>query len=235
MAMTVEPLHVAVIGGHPLRFFRTPLNDGRPDLPWVAIDDLGRCLGLSRKDRRTHLRVFASLHKEIVRTIATPGGPTSIVPLSIANAAAAALVEDLGRGSAHARGEYQHAAGAACMKLPRGPFPSVEALTAWANAAANRWSNVGSVSVADLLPHLTVTTAEGDESRLIDEGEMLRLAMRTDANEGKIAAVQNEIVEIVRAWHRGELLPRSDAPLLSQIYEKGFASNDDDPPSAPAA
>jgi hypothetical protein len=29
----IEPLHVATVGGHPLRFFRSPLNDGRPDFP----------------------------------------------------------------------------------------------------------------------------------------------------------------------------------------------------------
>jgi hypothetical protein len=33
MHQVIEPLHVAMIGGHSLRFFRTPLNDGRPDLP----------------------------------------------------------------------------------------------------------------------------------------------------------------------------------------------------------
>jgi hypothetical protein len=34
----IAPIHVAVINCKPLRFFRTPLDDGRPDLPWVAID-----------------------------------------------------------------------------------------------------------------------------------------------------------------------------------------------------
>jgi hypothetical protein len=69
---------------------------------------------------------------------------------------------------------------------------------------------------------VTVTTADGDESRLISEREMLRLAMRTEVtDDNKIEAVQNEIIEIVSAWNRGELLPRSDAPLLSKIYERG--------------
>jgi len=48
----IEPLHIATVGGQQLRFFRTPLDDGRADLPWVAIDDLGRCRsgnGLRRK------------------------------------------------------------------------------------------------------------------------------------------------------------------------------------------
>jgi hypothetical protein len=218
----IEPLHVAVIGGHSLRFFRTPLNDGRPDLPWVAIDDLGRCLGLSRTDRRVHLRAVHAGSKAIIRTIATSDGPASIIPVSLANAAAAALVEDLGRGPAQARAEYQRAASHALMKLSPGPFPSIEALMAWTNAVTTRWGG-DPMPAAELLPFVSVTTADGDESRMIDEREMLLLAKRTEPTDGnKIAAVQNEIVEIVRAWHRGELLPRSDAPLLSQIYAKGF-------------
>jgi hypothetical protein len=108
------------------------------------------------------------------------------------------------------------------MKLAPQPFASVEALMAWANAATTRWGG-DPMPAAELLPHVSVTTADGDESRMIDEREMLLLAMRTEPTDGnKIAAVQNEIVETVRAWHRGELLPRSDAPLLSQIYAKGF-------------
>jgi hypothetical protein len=38
----IEPVHIAMVGGKPLRFFASPLNDGRPDLPWVVIDDVGR-------------------------------------------------------------------------------------------------------------------------------------------------------------------------------------------------
>jgi hypothetical protein len=218
----IEPLHVAMVGSHSLRFFRTPLNDGRPDLPWVAIDDLGRCLGLSRTDRRVHLRAVHAGSKAIIRTIATSDGPASIIPVSMANAAAAALVEDLGRGSPQARAEYQRAAGHALMKLAPQPFASAEELMAWTNAATTRWGG-DPIPAAELLPHVTVTTADGDEGRLINEREMLLLAMRTEAtDDNKIEAVQNEIIEIVRAWHRGELLPRSDAPLLSQIYERGF-------------
>jgi hypothetical protein len=33
-------------------YSRTPLDDGMPDLPWVALDDLHRCLGLNRDERR---------------------------------------------------------------------------------------------------------------------------------------------------------------------------------------
>jgi hypothetical protein len=45
--MIIAPLHVGIVGGQPLRFFRSPLNDGRPDLPWHAVDDLQQCLRLN--------------------------------------------------------------------------------------------------------------------------------------------------------------------------------------------
>jgi hypothetical protein len=82
----IEPLQVANVAGRPLRFFRSPLNDGRPDMPWVAIDELSRCVGLNRADRRVHLAVFHRVpaFKEIVRTIATRDGPVTIVPHALA-------------------------------------------------------------------------------------------------------------------------------------------------------
>jgi hypothetical protein len=36
----IKPLHIGQVGGQPLRFFKTPLDDGRPDLPWHCVDDL---------------------------------------------------------------------------------------------------------------------------------------------------------------------------------------------------
>lgn len=40
------PLHVAIINGKRLRFFRSPVKD--PDMPWVAVDDLPKCFDLGR-------------------------------------------------------------------------------------------------------------------------------------------------------------------------------------------
>ena len=48
----MEPIHVAFLAGQPLHFFRTPIDDGRPDLPWHCVDDLNRVLGLDRAQRR---------------------------------------------------------------------------------------------------------------------------------------------------------------------------------------
>src|SRR5262245_14045752 len=106
----ITPLHIATVGGHQLRFFKTPLNDGRPDMPWVAVDDLGRCLCLSRADRRIHLAVFYRLKKEIVRTIATPDGPVTIAPHALAKPALEALIDTgRARAPASARDEYTNA------------------------------------------------------------------------------------------------------------------------------
>jgi hypothetical protein len=133
-----------------LRFFKTPLDDGLPDMPWVAIDDLGRCAGLYRARRRIHLRVFYSL--EIVQTIKTPDGPVSIAPHAMARAAVEALI-DTGRTPASVRDEYVRASADAMMKVSPGPFPSAEALTAWVNAAANRWRiQPEPISIAELFP-----------------------------------------------------------------------------------
>ena len=49
---TVEPVHSATVAGKPLRFFRTPLDDGRPDLCLGTVSTtsfnastLGACSG----------------------------------------------------------------------------------------------------------------------------------------------------------------------------------------------
>jgi hypothetical protein len=149
----IKPLHVATVGGQPLRFFKTPLDDGRPDLPWVAIDDLGRCMGLSRSRRRIHFRVF-QLWKDIVRTVATPDGSVTIAPHAMARAAVEALI-DTGRAPASARDDYVRASADAMMKVSPGPFPSIDALMAWVNEAANRWRlQPVPISVAELFPFI---------------------------------------------------------------------------------
>ena len=151
----ITPLHIATVGGRTLRFFRTPLDDERPDMPGVAIDDLGRCLGLSRARRRIHLTLICRVWKEAVRTVATPDGRVSIIPHMVARSAVEMLIEDKRLAPASARDEYVRASADAMMKLPRGPFHSAEALRAWVNAAMNRWSVAGhSFSMAELFPFI---------------------------------------------------------------------------------
>ena len=74
-----EPLHTASIAGQPLRFFKTPWNDGRPDLPWHSVDDLQRILGFGEQDREFCMRT----HKKSefpLKVIATREGVVSIAP-----------------------------------------------------------------------------------------------------------------------------------------------------------
>ena len=78
----IEPLHVATVGGPPLRFFRTPINDGRPDLPWHAVEDLHRCLGLNRAARKYFLHRLREWKEP--RTVATADGLVTIAPHFIA-------------------------------------------------------------------------------------------------------------------------------------------------------
>jgi hypothetical protein len=58
--MITKPLHVATVVGGQLRFFRTPNEDGRPDLPWHSVDDLQQCLGLDRSAREIFQRMAQS-------------------------------------------------------------------------------------------------------------------------------------------------------------------------------
>src|SRR5205807_1601323 len=87
LAMLVEPIHIATIRGHQLRFFRTPNNDGRPDMPWHSHDDLLKCIGLGSEERRTMLRNSqCGPLKDAFKSIATIEGIVVIAPHYIARA-----------------------------------------------------------------------------------------------------------------------------------------------------
>jgi hypothetical protein len=106
----IEPLHVATIGGQPLRFFRTPLKDGRPDLPWCCLDDLGRCLGLNRQGRKIFLRALQSKAEwhAIARTVPTADGILTIAPHFMAQGMTGAMI-DQGMAAASLLNDYTHA------------------------------------------------------------------------------------------------------------------------------
>jgi hypothetical protein len=55
---------------------------------------------------------------------------------------------------------------------------------------------------------------------LIDEIQMLRLAMKTNTDAGQ--RVRGEIIEVVRAWQRGQLLPKTETPMLRQLYGRAL-------------
>jgi hypothetical protein len=233
--VTTNPLHTATIAGRPLRFFRTPLNDGRPDMPWVAIDELGRCAGLNRADRRIYQTLFHQTRafKEMIQTIATRDGPVTIVPHALAQLTLGAMI-DRGRASASALDDYTKAFAAAAVLIP-GPFPSPEAATEWMNAAANRWIPLAKpISVAELFPNVSgVTMSEKEDEReyLLNEGQTLFLTMCACGDENAKGAkdICHDMVKIVMAWRRGKLLPRWETPHLNALLKLGFER-----PDAPA-
>jgi hypothetical protein len=51
---------------------------------------------------------------------------------------------------------------------------------------------------------------------LINEGQMLLLAMKAETEPAK--AARAEMIEIVKAWRRGRLLPGTEAPTLQKLY-----------------
>jgi hypothetical protein len=87
------PIHVGQIGGHPVRFFRSP-EDG-PRLPWHSQDDLFVCLGMPAVLQEDFRRKAAN-HPEwggVIHTVATPDGITRIAPHFMAQSLVEAMVE----------------------------------------------------------------------------------------------------------------------------------------------
>jgi len=133
----IELLHVATVGGHPLRFFRTPLNDGRPDMPWHCVDDLHKCLGLNRDLRRVFLRKLKGA--KWPSAAAAADGIITIAPHFVAQGTIDAMT-DVGVAPKSVRAEYDHA-GAEALKKLGVPFPlPSDEWFGWMKAAMNRWN-----------------------------------------------------------------------------------------------
>jgi hypothetical protein len=130
----IEPIHVATLAGQPLRFFRTPLDDGRPDLPWHCVDDLHQCLGIDRAARRVLLSKMRVT--ESMQTVATPDGIVTVAPHYMALGSIDAMI-NMGRAPASLRAEYALAGTEACQKIAPPGFPN-DPWRAWMKAAWNR-------------------------------------------------------------------------------------------------
>jgi hypothetical protein len=131
----ITPLHVAEINGERLRFFKTPFDDGKPDLPWHAVDDLYRIMKLPRSLRR-HFRERIGA----ARTIATAEGIIGISPHYQAQGAIKGMIE-MKQAPASLENDYATVAAEAMEKLTHAlpfAFPSEEWL-AWMAAAMKRW------------------------------------------------------------------------------------------------
>jgi hypothetical protein len=99
--MITEPLHVAIVNGKQLRFFRSPNNDGRPDLPWHSTDDLQSVFGLNPAQCGIMTTMWWNGPFEYVfHTIETSDEPMTIAPHCVALAAISSLVELIGIGFA---------------------------------------------------------------------------------------------------------------------------------------
>jgi hypothetical protein len=126
-AMTAHILHIGTVCGHPVRFFKTPNDDGRPDFPWLSIDDLQQAVGMSRSARRFFLHKLRKDWGDVARTIATTDGLVTIAPHFVAQGLLDALV-DTGMALSKARSDYDQAGTNALQKLvpPHLQFPSEE-------------------------------------------------------------------------------------------------------------
>lgn len=80
----MTPLHVGTINGAPVRFFRTPIKDGRPDLPWTAWDDLTAAFPLTADHQMILRQRLRTDWGGVSHTIASTTGLVVIVPHIIA-------------------------------------------------------------------------------------------------------------------------------------------------------
>jgi hypothetical protein len=142
-AMTMTPIHTGTVNGKPVRFFRSPLGDGRPDFPWLALDDLMAALALPRPIRRAFSQGLRSDWKDRIRIIMTAQGPTTVVPNAVAQGLFNAVVGQ-GLCPAALEAEYDDAVLTACPALTIGLDAEEE--HAFIAAATFRWAEVQAIS-----------------------------------------------------------------------------------------
>ncbi len=131
-----EPLHVAEINSHRLRFFKSPRD--RPDLPWHVPADLATCFALEEGLANAILRDMKtnSRWKDDIRTVATAEGFTMIASHSMAQGFLGAM-EEVGQIAKGAFEIYVRAGMPAMDKLDLPPWGSKE-FWQWMKIAANR-------------------------------------------------------------------------------------------------
>ena len=136
MTALTRPLHVGTIRGHQLRLYRTPNNDGRPDLPWHSVEDLYRCIGMRRDLRREFQRKMKSgPFGHDFKTVATPDGIVTIAPHYVAQGTISSCLQT---GCSDIYDEYSREFAAALQPLTAPlPFGS-DAFFQWLKAALNR-------------------------------------------------------------------------------------------------
>ena len=115
------PLHVGVINGRDVRFFRDP--SGKPGLPWHVADDLFRAADLPRNVRRHLIETAQKAFGDELRTIPTADGVVTIAPHTAAQAFLHGVAKASG-GRVDLEREYI-AAGVNAMDKLTGDLPPV--------------------------------------------------------------------------------------------------------------
>ena len=122
--MILKPIHTAVINGVNVRFFKTPLNDGKPDFAWHSVDDLMKAANLSKDRIEFFMQTMKADHPNAYVTVATPDGLVTIAPHFVAQGFTEAMVA-IGRTPASFPHEYHTAAFDADDKLPVKDFGGI--------------------------------------------------------------------------------------------------------------
>jgi hypothetical protein len=122
--MTTKPIYTGIINGHPVRFFKTPMNDGKPDFAWHSTEDLMRAANLDTAMIEYFMRSTPSDQRSLYRTVATPDGLVTIAPHCVAQGFTGAMVA-VGKAPASFPDEYHTAAFEADDKLPLKGFDEI--------------------------------------------------------------------------------------------------------------
>lgn len=130
----IPPLHVGIVNDATIHFFRTPLKDGRPDLPSVAWDDLVAAFPLTAGHQGMMRQRLREEWGDKSRTIASTAGVVVIVPYVMGQGFVAGMDDYTGSNASE---EYETAA-ACAMKAMLRNLPYQDRLL-YAVAGFDRW------------------------------------------------------------------------------------------------
>jgi hypothetical protein len=114
--MIVQPLYTGILAGKPIRFFRTPFDDRRPDFPWHAMNDLLVALAVPTALHTSFLCQMHSDSTKVYRTVATSIGLVNVASHCATQGLVSAIVA-VGCAPASVEHEYTVAATQAGMVL----------------------------------------------------------------------------------------------------------------------
>ncbi|HLO75022.1 MAG TPA: hypothetical protein VK196_01025 [Magnetospirillum sp.] len=135
----IQPIHTATVNAHPVRLFRSPLTDGRPDLHWVCWGDLLNAFPLPDDLKADFVQRLRARWPEESHTVATAEGVCVLVPHHAAQGFLAAMRECLGMDA-----ETDYALGAAqALKRLTSHLTFPDGVLRYAAAAMHRWDGKG--------------------------------------------------------------------------------------------